>query len=43
MGYLYYETYTMEEGLRENMKEEDMESDGRVKDVEMEIWGWDKE
>ena len=33
----------MEEGLRENTKEEDMESDGRVKDVEMEIWNWDKE
>ena len=43
MGYLYYETYTMEEGLRENMKEKNMGSDGRVKDAEMEIWDWDKE
>ena len=37
VGYLYYETYTMEEGLRENTKEENMESDGGVKDAEMEI------
>ena len=36
-GYLYCENYTMEEGLRENMKEENMESDGEVKDAEMEI------
>ena len=33
----------MEEGLRENTKEEDMESDGGVKDAETEIWNWDKE
>ena len=31
MGYLYYKTYTMEEGLRENTKEENMEDDGGVK------------
>ena len=31
VGYLYYETCTMEKGLRENMKKENMEDDGRVK------------
>ena len=36
-GSFYYKTYTMEEGLRENTKEENMGSDGRVKDAEMEI------
>ena len=30
-GYLYYETCTMEKGLRENAKEENMEDDGGVK------------
>ena len=30
-GYLYYETCTMEKGLRENIKEENMEDDSRVK------------
>ena len=40
MGYLYYETCTMEKGLRENMKKENMENDGRVK---MQRWRYETE
>ena len=39
-GYLYYETYTMEEGLRENTKKENMECDGRVR---MRRWRYETE